>query len=219
QRSVAGPGGSPLTCSGARNAVVAWSAPGAKRRVARPRPARRTRPSVAPRTFAGRRSRWARPAAWAASRTSSSSRPSWAVRRTGRGPCLAVSSSRGRSSTRSAAHCTHPAPRHPRLAEGARPPRLGGDPVPQVRLRAGRVGAGGEAQLLDGQLAAVGVGGPPDHAARARAPRGGGGSAQLLRGELAPGALRARPIPAGGAGRARGVQLPAAGDEPFGCVV
>src|SRR5215203_6452501 len=71
-----------------------WSAPGAVRRVARPRPARRAWPSGPTRTLAGRRSRWGRPAAWAASRASRSSRPSWAARRTGSGPWRAVSSSR-----------------------------------------------------------------------------------------------------------------------------
>jgi hypothetical protein len=59
------------------------------------------------------------------------------------------------------------------MVEGGRRPRLGGNPVPQGRLAAaGRVGTGGEAQLLHGQVAAVGVGGPPDHAGRAAAQRG-----------------------------------------------
>jgi hypothetical protein len=72
---------------------------------------------------------------------------------------------------------------------GGRRPGLGADPVPQGRLvGAGRVRAGGEAELLDRQLPAVGgVGGPPDHAGRAAAQRG--------------------------------VQRPAAGDEPLGGVV
>ena len=53
QRSAGGPAGSPLTCSGARKAVVARSTPGAVRRVARPTPARRARPSAATRTHRG----------------------------------------------------------------------------------------------------------------------------------------------------------------------
>jgi hypothetical protein len=75
------------------------------------------------------------------------------------------------------------------MVEGGRRPGLGGDPGPQGRLvGAGRVGASGEAELLDRQLSAVGrVGGLPDHAGRAAAQRG--------------------------------VQRPAAGDEPLGGVV
>ena len=75
------------------------------------------------------------------------------------------------------------------MVEGGRHPGLGGDPGPQGGLvGTGRVGASGEAELLDRQLPAVGrVGGLPDHAGRAAAQRG--------------------------------MQRPAAGDEPLGGVV
>ena len=75
------------------------------------------------------------------------------------------------------------------MVESGRRPGLGRDPVPEGGLvGVAGVGAGGEAELLDGQAAAVaGVAGPPDHAGRAAAQRG--------------------------------VQRPAAGDEPLGGVV
>jgi hypothetical protein len=65
-------------------------------------------------------------------------------------------------------------------------PGLAGDPVPQRRLPGvGGIRQFGEAELLDGQVAAPGdLGGPPDHA--------------------------------GGAAAQRGVQRPAARDEPLG---
>jgi len=60
-----------------------------------------------------------------------------------------------------------------RTVQRGRGPGLGGDPVPQGGLvGVARVGAGREAELLNGQRPAVGVGGLPDHAGRAAAQRG-----------------------------------------------
>ena len=75
------------------------------------------------------------------------------------------------------------------MVEGGRGPGLGGHPLPQGRLLGnGGIGAGGEAELLDGQTPAGGhLGGPPGHAA------------------LGP--------------PQRGVQHPAASDEPRGGVL
>jgi hypothetical protein len=60
------------------------------------------------------------------------------------------------------------------MAEGGRRPGLGGHPLPQGRLLGnGRVGAGGEAELLDGQPPAGGhLGSLPGHAALGPPQRG-----------------------------------------------
>src|SRR5215218_798546 len=196
QRSAGGPAVSPLTCSGARKAVVRRSAPGAVRRVARPTPVRRVWPSGGDQDV---------------------SRAEVEVGQTGGVGCP-------EGVEQLQAHAGHPGDLEGAvpgdelveghavdqlgghvddavgddhvveadqagMVEGGRHPGLGGDPGPQGGLvGTGRVGASGEAELLDRQLPAVGrVGGLPDHAGRAAAQRG--------------------------------MQRPAAGDEPLGGVV